>query len=167
MVRRRNTRWEDMDRSNIDLSVLIQHYEVHNRTEGKSPRTAQWYNEVLLMLQGWLESQGMSTILNSIGEMEVRGFILHVQARPGHKGVVSPNTVNNRVRALRAFFAWLNRKGYTEDHVLKDVRPPKMVKQVIEPLTPEEIRRMSPPCIPTPPWELGTRHCIRCCWTLG
>ena len=41
MVRRRNTRWEDMDRSNIDLLVLIRHYEVHNRTEGKSPRTVQ------------------------------------------------------------------------------------------------------------------------------
>ena len=57
MVRRRNTRWEDMDRSNIDLSVLIQHYEVHNRTEGKSPRTVQWYNEVPSMLRLWLESQ--------------------------------------------------------------------------------------------------------------
>ena len=142
MVRRRNTRWEDMDRSNIDLSVLIRHYEVHNRTEGKSPRTVQWYNEVLSMFYGWLESQGMSTILNTIGEMEVRGFILHVQSRPGLKGLVSPNTVNNRVRALRAFFAWLNRKGYTKDHVLKDVRPPKMVTKVIEPLTTEEIKRM-------------------------
>ena len=131
-----------MYRSNIDLSVLIGHYEVHNRTEGKSPRTVQWYNEVLSMIYGWLEAQGMSTILNTIGEMEVRGFILHVQSRPGLKGVVSPNTVNNRVRALRAFFAWLNRKGYTEDHVLKDLRPPKMVTKVIEPLTPEEIKRM-------------------------
>jgi len=46
-----------MDRSNIDLSVLIQHYEVHNRTEGKSPRTVQWYNEVPSMLRLWLESQ--------------------------------------------------------------------------------------------------------------
>ena len=142
MVRRTNTRWEDMYRSNIDLSVLIGHYEVHNRTEGKSPRTVQWYNEVLSMIYGWLEAQGMSTILNTIGEMEVRGFILHVQSRPGLKGVVSPNTVNNRVRALQAFFAWLNRKGYTEDHVLKDLRPPKMVTKVIEPLTPEEIKRM-------------------------
>ena len=62
-----------MYRSNIDLSVLIGHYEVHNRTEGKSPRTVQWYNEVLSMIYGWLEVQGMSTILNTIGEMEVRG----------------------------------------------------------------------------------------------
>ena len=114
------------------------------------------------MLQGWLESQGMSTILSAIGESEIRGFILHVQARPCLKGgVVSPNTVNNRVRALRAFFAWLNRKGYTEDHVLKDVKPPKMVKKVIEPLTPEEIARMFSTMNPNTAMEPGTRPCTR------
>ena len=118
MIKRRNTRWEDMDRSNIDLAVLIHHYEVHNRTEGKSPRTVQWYNDVLSMLHGCLESQGMSTILSSIGEPEIRGFILHVQSRPCLKGgVVSPNTVNNRVRTLRAFFAWLKRNEYNTPRI--------------------------------------------------
>jgi hypothetical protein len=38
------------------------------------------------MFHGWLESQGVSTILNTIGEMEVRGFILHIQSRPSIKG---------------------------------------------------------------------------------
>ena len=38
--------------------------------------------------------------------------------------------MNNLVRVLRAFFAWLNRKEYTEGHILKDLRPPKMVKQI-------------------------------------
>ena len=32
--------------------------------------------------------------------------------------------MNIRVRALRACFVWLNRKGYTADHVLKDLRSP-------------------------------------------
>ncbi len=88
MVRRTNTRWEDMYRSNIDLSVLIGHYEVHNRTEGKSPRTVQWYNEVLSMIYGWLEAQGMSTILNTIGEMDLMGSILPVHSRPSPTGMV-------------------------------------------------------------------------------
>lgn len=69
--------------------------------------------------------------------------------------------MNNRVRALQAFFAWLNRKGYTEDHVLKEVRPLKTVKQVIEPVTPEEIKRMFSTMNPTPPRKLGTGLCIR------
>ena len=61
MGKRRNTRREDMDRSNIELSVLIQHYEAHNRTEGKSPQTVQWYNQVLVMLSNWLQSQRSET----------------------------------------------------------------------------------------------------------
>ena len=28
----------------MELSTLIHHYEVHNRTEGKSERTVEWYN---------------------------------------------------------------------------------------------------------------------------
>ena len=59
MGKRQDMRWEDMDKSNIKVSVLIQHYEVHNRTEGKSPRTVEWYNQVLVMLKEWLQSQGM------------------------------------------------------------------------------------------------------------
>ena len=61
MGKRRNTRWEDMDRSNLELSVLIQHYEAHNRTGGKSPRTVEWYNQVLVMLSNWLQSQRSET----------------------------------------------------------------------------------------------------------
>ena len=47
MATKRNLRWEEMYKSRSDLSVLMQHFEVHNRTEGKSPRTVGWYNEVL------------------------------------------------------------------------------------------------------------------------
>ncbi len=46
MASNRNLRWEDMDKSRMELYVLMQHIEVHNKTEGKSPRTVGWYNEV-------------------------------------------------------------------------------------------------------------------------
>jgi hypothetical protein len=75
MAKRRNTRWEDMDKSRVELSVLIQHFEVHNRTEGKSPRTVQWYNDVLGMFLDWLQERGAPTTLDSIREMEVRGRV--------------------------------------------------------------------------------------------
>ena len=53
--------------------------------------------------------------------------------------LASSHTLNNRVRALRAFFAWLHRRGYTKEHRLKDLRPPKVTEKVIEPLTSEEM----------------------------
>ena len=54
----RRSRWADVKRGEVDLEDAVRRFEVHNRTEGKSARTVQWYNEVLSMLHGWLEAQG-------------------------------------------------------------------------------------------------------------
>ena len=47
MSERHNARWEDMEKGNINLSRLIKHFESFNRSEGKSPRTLEWYTYVL------------------------------------------------------------------------------------------------------------------------
>lgn len=103
-MKKRLGRWEQLDKSDIELSILKQHFDVHNRTEGKSPRTVGWYNEVLGMFLSWLEREGLPTDLKSVGENEVRQFILYLQGKPGTKGPMSTHTVANRVRALKAFF---------------------------------------------------------------
>ena len=40
-----------MDKSNTDLSVIIRHFEVHNRTEGKS------------LPHGWMVQRGARAVL--------------------------------------------------------------------------------------------------------
>ena len=82
MASNRNLRWEEIDKSQTDLSVLLQHFEVHNKTEGKSPRTVGWYNEVLGMFIRWLREDGSSTAIGDIDEYTVRRFILYVQEKP-------------------------------------------------------------------------------------
>ena len=142
MVNRRTIRRPDVNKNKLELSTLTQHFEVHNRTEGKSVRTVEWYNQALELFHDWLEGEGMSTSIEHLGEDEVREFILYLKGRKGLWGPASSHTLNNRVRALRAFFAWLHRRGYTEEHRLKDLRPPKVTQKVIEPLTPEEIKQI-------------------------
>ena len=85
----------------LELARLAKRFEVHNRSDGKSPRTVEWYNQSLEVFGGWLAAEGMSTHLNDIGEDEVRLFILYLQGRKGLWGDASSHTVNNRVRALR------------------------------------------------------------------
>ncbi len=135
-------RRERVDRSRLDLKMLARHFEVHNQSEGKSARTVEWYNQALELFQNWLEAGRMSTCLEDLGEDEVREFILHLQTRKGLWGPASSHTVNGRVRALRAFFNWLHGQGYTEDHRLKGLRPPKVKEKVIEILTDEEVKRI-------------------------
>ena len=82
----------------LDLGKLAERFEVHNRSEEKSPRTVQWYNQTLDIFAAWLAEEGMSNCLDDIGEDEVRLFILHLKARPGLRGPASSHTVKNRVR---------------------------------------------------------------------
>lgn len=164
MIRKRQTRWEDMDKSGIDLSILMQHFEVHNKTEGKSPRTVGWYNEVLNMFLKWLREEGISTELKSLGETEVRQFILYIQSKPGVHGAMSTYSVANRVRALKGFFSWLHLKGYTNEYLLKDIKEPKTKEQVIEPLTTDEIDRVFSAINPNT--TLGARNTAIVCLML-
>ena len=128
-----------MKRRKLELATLFNQYELHNRSEGKSPRTVEGYAQVLELFHDWLVSEGKSTFLDDVGEDEVREFTLYLQGRKGLWGLASSHTVNNRVRALRSFFSWLHRKGYTEDNKLKNVRPPKVQDKVIDILTDNEI----------------------------
>ena len=127
---------------NLVLDQVAKRFEVHNRSDGKSPRTVEWYNEVIELFVGWLREEGMSTSLDEIGEDEARDFILHLQERKGLWGKASSYTVNNRVRALRAFFNWLYQQGYTDTHRMEKVKPPKVRQKEIETFTDEEIDRI-------------------------
>lgn len=142
MKGRRNSRWQEMDKGGIELPKLIQFYETFNRSEGKSPRTVQWYGEVLDLFLNWLRSRQKPINLRAIGEMEVREFILSLRERMWNGKSLSSQTLNNRVRALRAFFSWLAREDYTEENLLANLKPPRVADTVIEPLTAEEVERL-------------------------
>ena len=131
-----------MNPEKLELRELVKKFEVHKRSEGYSERTVEWYQQALGLFQDWLEEENMSTCLDDIGKEEARLFILHLKSRPGLKGPASSHTVNNRVRALRAFFNWLYEEEYTECHRLEKVKPPKTRKKRIEILTDEEIERI-------------------------
>jgi integrase/recombinase XerC/integrase/recombinase XerD len=80
--------------------------------------------------------------------LKVLTYILHLQKRPKFEGHpytptqdvgLSPASVENHVRALRAFFSWLHREGYTDEHVLQRLRLPKAPRLLIEPLNDVEV----------------------------
>ena len=131
-----------MHKPSPQLSLLIQHYNAHNRSEGKSPKTVGWYQEVLDLFLRWLVDNGHGTTLAAMDLQLVREYVLFLQ-EGGVMGITpSSATMNNRVRALRAFFHWLQLEGYAKTHILQNMRPPKVAHHVVEPLLPEEIGRL-------------------------
>ena len=113
-MKRRRRKQGAVDAGRTDLLDLMGHFEVHNRSEGKSPRAVEWYNLALGKLRDWLIEQGEPTVLAALDEMRIRRFLLDLQERPGIKGPrMSSHTMYARVNALKSFFGWLNRQGYT------------------------------------------------------
>ena len=81
MTRAKNRRWEEVEKDSIELNVLTRHFELCNLTEGKSPKTIDWYNQALAKFHHFLMESEKSTILGDLSEVEIREFILYLQGR--------------------------------------------------------------------------------------
>ncbi|MCK9487430.1 MAG: hypothetical protein M0R73_12155 [Dehalococcoidia bacterium] len=144
----------------LTLRDLTGYWEFHNRTENKSADTVRWCNDALATLERYLVGAGMSTLIADIGEPEVRGFIAHMQQQHCWEGLegreserlLAAESIQTRVRALKAFFAWLHREDYTESHRLGRLPNYKTPKQVVEVLTEAEIGRLLKACDPKTAW---------------
>ena len=128
-----------MNKSNIPLKDLIKIFDTYNRSDCKAPPTLRWYNGTLNIFLGWLIETDRPVTLGTVNEDTVREFVIWLKERPvnGHKMRVY--SVNNRVRALRAFFNWLYRKEYTATHLLQDLKPPRLPQLMVDTLSNEEI----------------------------
>lgn len=150
-VKTKNKRWQDLEKGSIPLDRLTQHFEAYNRSEGKSPKTVEWYRRVLRHFGQYLNGSGHSTELRYLTLEVVREFILYLQTRQKWethphircKGVpIAAISVQNYVRGLRGFFSWLHREGYTEENILGRLSPPKAPQKLVDVLTEEEVARI-------------------------
>ena len=63
----------------------------------------------------------------------------HVPTDDSH---LSPFSVQDHVRTLKAFSSWLYREGHTHEKILQRLPMPKAPKVLVEPLTEEEIKKV-------------------------
>lgn len=119
---------------NLDLVKLISHFTYSKKAEGRSPKTISWYEEMLLDFVRFLRATGSEAILAEFNSTTVREFIIHEQGRG-----ISPFTVQAKVRACKGLASWLVSEGYTPGNLLANVKLPKTPRNIIDPLTDEEI----------------------------
>lgn len=146
----------------LTLRDLIGYWEFHNRTEGKSPHTIDWYNDSLGAFERFLQREGCSLLIADVGEMEARAFIADMQTHhwphgfdaEQRTGGLTAESIQTRVRALKAFFAWLHRERYTKTHRLKKLPTYKAPRQVVDVLREEEITAMLKACASKTGWGM-------------
>ncbi len=113
----RRIRWETMEKSQIPLSKLAEHYFTTCATEGKTFSTLRSYREKLGRFIRW----GENSCLGDLSVELVREYISYLQAVPKYQGHpfhtvngdhMSAANVRNHVRVLRSFSSWLYRESF-------------------------------------------------------
>ncbi len=134
------------------IDELIASYEMANLADGKSPNTIRWYEDILKAFLGYLKAKQACLDLSGFNIDAVRGYSLYLRHKPRFQGhpytpqqdePISPRTVQCHVRALKAFSSWLYLEGYTAENRLKNLKLPKAPAKMMEPLTPEEIHKIT------------------------
>jgi site-specific recombinase XerD len=145
---RKAVRWDSMNKDNICFEKLVLQFEAFNRSEGKTTKTVAWYNTGLYLFLDYLKSHKIDPVLGNIGVEVVREYILYLQQRARYDGhpftpqqpqLLSPISIQCYIRAIKAFFNWLYREGYTKENRLERLKQPKAPKKLIDPLSEVEV----------------------------
>jgi integrase/recombinase XerD len=123
-----------------DLNRLAEVYRLCAQSEGKSTATIAIVVSSVRYLTAFLKANGMSTDISEIGVGQIRGFTLHLQSRQkfaSHPytrpqgGNLSGTTINDYLRALRAFWSWALAEGYIHKNPFSLLKIPKAPKRLI------------------------------------
>lgn len=138
-----------MNSLNISLDSLLIQYRLSLEAANGSPKTFQGYSDILRRFFGFLKKKGHINSVSDIGREEVRVYIRSLQNakrwpnRPQNsedRGKLSPVTVQDHVRAIKAFWSWLFDNGYIKKNILVKYPLPKAPKIIIKTLTIDQIK---------------------------
>ena len=132
-----NRAWSDLNMAALSIEKLMTHYAYAKKAEGRSPKTIEWYGEMLRDFLRFLVSSGREGVLDDLSPITAREFIINEQTRG-----LSPYSVQGKVRALKAFSSWLQAENYTPENRLCGVKLPKVPVKIIEPLSRDEINAL-------------------------
>lgn len=136
----------------ITLNQAVENYLTELALEGKSPDTILWHRKKLTALCAFMKNGGEPPLIRDLTIDDVKSVVkslMERKTRYDHRvfrremeGGLAPQTIHGFVRSLRAWASWLFREGYTDEHILADLKPPKLPQILIQPLTEDEIRRL-------------------------
>jgi len=152
MVTTKNTDKTDTPSTCQEAFVkLLEEYRLSLQAMNRSPKTMSWYLEILDRYFGFLGSNSLLKPVQQLGTHELKAYILHLQKanrwpnnpnirRPTDK--LSPYSVQGHVRAIKAFWGWLQREGYIDNNPLTKFTLPKVPDKPVQVLTTQQIRTL-------------------------
>jgi len=139
------------------LRALAKGFVLTKQTEGKSPRTVEYYQDHLRRFIWYATQQGWSDDIRTLDEWNIRQFLGYVGTETHRWGLrgngsetsqpkASHSTVRHYFVVLSCFFNWLARDGFLKENPMARVKVAKPKPKVVDPYGAEEIKKMLAVC---------------------
>lgn len=135
------------------LRSLVNGFVLTKQTEGKSPRTVEFYSENLKRFLWYASKQDWPDDIRMLTEWSIREFLGYVATEKCRWGLEGNGSETSQVKASHAtvhhyfvvlanFFGWVVSEGFLKESPTTKVKVAKPKVKVIKPYTHEEIIRM-------------------------
>jgi site-specific recombinase XerD len=139
------------------LKSLINGFVLTKQTDGKSPRTVEFYSDNLKRFLWYSLKKQWPDDIRMISEWDIRDFLGYVANETNRWGLVgngsepaqrkvSQATVHHYFVVLANFFGWVVREGFLTENPTSKIKVAKPKNKVIKPYTQEEVSRMLAIC---------------------
>jgi integrase/recombinase XerC/integrase/recombinase XerD len=136
-TRRRRKGWNEVDKSQIPVSEVLQAYLMYQEDRNHSPKTIRWYRD---LVGRFATSLGPDAQLGDVTPEAIRSF-----QRGLRQSDRSKFTLHAYARTLKTFLRWLHREGYVGEELHRRVEMPKVPKYedvAVDVLSDEEIAQL-------------------------
>jgi site-specific recombinase XerD len=137
--------------SSVPFGKLLAEYRLSLEAMNRSCKTIPWYVEILQRYFAFLDSNSLLKPIQQLATHEIKLYILHLANAnrwANHpnvkkaKGKLSPYSVQGHVRAIKAFWGWLEREGYIASNPLAKLPLPKVPDKPVSILSSEQINKL-------------------------
>lgn len=116
-----------------DVDAFLEHLQIERRM---SVHTLDAYRRDLTALVDWAGEQARGDVRSLQGE-DIRAFVA-----AGHRGGLSPKSLQRRLSACRSFFQWLLKHGHVVANPAAGVRGPKAPRKLPQVLDVDEATQL-------------------------
>lgn len=151
MTRQITLERENPQTLSLDVEEILENYRFCLEAANRSPKTIEWYLEILRRFFGFLGDESLFKPLDQLGPSELRAYIRHLQQatrwehHPQVKkagGRLSPYSVQGHVRAVKAFWSFLAREGHIPSNPLAKFPLPRVPDKPTSILSMEQIQKL-------------------------
>ncbi|MCA9634382.1 MAG: phage integrase N-terminal SAM-like domain-containing protein, partial [Myxococcales bacterium] len=126
--------------SSLSLIDARDEFMIYQRSMRHSERTQEFYRETLRRFVNWCHSSDLNAI-SDIDSASLRRYCLTLV-----ESGLADTTVHNNMRAVRAFFYFLEREELIQSNPMKRVKMPRVEKKILPAFTDDEIERLLQVC---------------------